>query len=108
MLIKLADSIKEPLCILFNRSLDTGVVPDDWKKANVTPIFKSGQRENTCNYRPVSLTSHISKVMESILKDSIARYLNEKNLLNSSQHGFTNGRSCLTNLLCFLSQWLTT
>lgn len=70
-------------------------------KANVTLIFKSGQRESSCNYRPVSLTSHISKIMESILKDSIAKYLNEKNLLNSSQHGFTNGRSCLTNLLCF-------
>ena len=77
-------------------------VPTDWKHANVTPIFKKGDKSDPGNYRPISLTSQICKVLESILRDNIVNHLNTHTLLLKSQHGFTKGKSCLTNLLSFL------
>ena len=64
--------------------------------------FKKGGGECPGNYRPVSLTSHVCKVLESILKDKIVEHLNRFNLINKTQHGFTRKRSCLTNLLEYL------
>ena len=77
-------------------------VPTDWKHANVTPIFKKGDKSDPGNYRPISLTSQICKVLESILRDNIVNHLSTHTLLLKSQHGFTKGKSCLTNLLSFL------
>ena len=64
-----------PLSIIFNKSLVEGVVPTDWKVANVTPIFKKGSKTDPGNYRPVSLTSVVCRVMESLLRDSIVSHL---------------------------------
>ena len=83
-------------------SLQLKQVPSDWKYANVTPIFKKGDKSDPGNYRPISLTSQICKVLESIIRDNIVNHLNKHTLLLQSQHGFTKGRSCLTNLLLFL------
>ena len=77
-------------------------MPSDWKKANVTPIFKKGSQTEAGNYRPVSLTSIPGKRLESIIKKQMVRHFEENNLLLSSQHGFLSGRSCLTNLLEYL------
>jgi len=77
-------------------------VPDDWKLANVTPIYKQGSRNSPENYRPVSFTCHFSKVMESIVRDVITQHLNKFDLIISTQHGFRCGLSCVTNLLAFL------
>ena len=85
------------------------MVPKDWKNANVTPIFKKGQRSLASNYRPVSLTSICSKVMESILRDSIIDHLEGNRLINDAQHGFRSGRSTQTNLIEFLdvtTKWM--
>jgi len=79
-------------------------VPHDWKMANVTPIFKQGSRNLPKNYRPISLNCHLSKVMESIVRDVITQHLTKFNLILSSQHGFRRGRSCVTNLLAFLDK----
>ena len=68
------------------------------------PLFKKGNRSEPCNYRPVSLTSVVCKVMERIVKDNIVEHLNEHNIIKGSQHGFTRGRSCLTNLLEFFEE----
>ena len=68
----------------------------------VTPLFKKGSRAKPENYRPVSLTSILGKMLESIVKDQIVKHLESNNLIHSSQHGFTKGRSCLTNLLEFM------
>jgi len=76
-------------------------VPEDWRKANVTPIFKKGKKEDPGNYRPVSLTSIPGKVMEQLIPDVIIKQVVEKNFIRSSQHGFTKGKSCLTNLIAF-------
>ena len=95
------------MSILLRKSLDEGVVPDDWKIANVSPIFKKGDKRKVSNYRPVSLTSQVLKVIETILRDAIVSHLEASNLIRDSQHGFRKGRSCLTNLLVFLDKLTT-
>jgi hypothetical protein len=99
---KIAPCICEPLATIFNCSMKEGVVPLDWRLANVSPLFKKGSRKDPGNYRPVSLTSYVGKLMESIIKDKIISHLNSFNLIKNSQHGFVAKRSCLSNLLEFL------
>ena len=64
-----------------------GVVPNDWREANITALFKKGSKSANQNYRLVSLTSVICKQMESIIKDEIIKPLNIFKLINESQHG---------------------
>jgi hypothetical protein len=84
---------------LFEKSYRNGVVPEIWKKANVTPIFKKGKRTDPANYRPVSLTSVLCKLMEKLVRSVIVNHLCENKLLSIHQHGFVNRKSCATNLL---------
>ena len=86
---------------VFNLSLKEGVVPDEWKETNIIPLFKKGSRNKSENYRPVSLTSAICKLLESLIKDHMVDFLVRHKLLNPSQHGFLKARSCLTNTLFF-------
>ena len=81
-----------------------GVVPNDWREANITALFKKGSKSASQNYRPVSLKSVICKQMESIINDEIIKHLDIFKLINGSQHGFTKGRSCLKNLLAFFEK----
>ena len=98
VLRELAEVIAEPLSIIYQRSLLTGEVPEDWRLANVTPIYKKGCREDPGNYRPVSLTSVPGKIMEQMVLREITRHVRDSRGIRPSQHGFTKGRSCLTNL----------
>ena len=98
----LANVVSIPLAVIYNKSIAEGVVPQEWKRANVTPLFKKGSRSEPGNYRPVSLTSYLGKILEAILKDSLIDHLSAHSLLNVSQHGFLSKKSCLTNLLEFL------
>ena len=91
----------EQLLRIFWKSVDSGEVPSLWRQANVTPIFKKGDRTLMSNHRPVSLTSVVGKLLESIMANSIREHLDKHKLINDSQHGFYKGRSCLTNLLSF-------
>ena len=100
-----ARTISVPLKIIFEKSLREGECPNDWRTANVTPIHKKGDRTDPSNYRPVSLTSQVCKVLEKIVRDKIVNHMKENNLFSNSQHGFREGRSCLTNLLETLEQW---
>jgi len=101
VLRELADVIAEPLSIIFERSWRTGEVPEDWRKANVTSVFKKGKKEDPGNYRLVSLTSIPGKVMEQLILEVIIKQVEEKKVIRSHQHGFTKGKSCLTNLIAF-------
>ena len=91
--------------MIYRESLRTGETPEDWRKANVTPIFKKGDRNDPTNYRPISMTSQVCRILESIVRDHMVEHLKENNLLNDGQHGFREGRSCLTNLLTTLEDW---
>jgi len=93
--------IVESLSIIFERSWRTGEVPEDWSKANVTPVFKKGKKEDPGNYRSVSLTSIPGKVMEQLILDVITKQVEEKKVIRSNQHGFTKGKSYFTNLIAF-------
>ncbi len=97
--------VSEQLTNIFNKSLELGEVPETWKQANVVPIYKNkGDRSLASNYRPISLTSTVGKLLESIIAKHIRKHLDRYGLINESQHGFTKGRSCLTNLLSFYSE----
>ena len=94
-----------PLAIIFSKSLAEGKIrlkKIDWKRANVVPIYKKGDRSEVGNYRPVGLTSLSCKVLELIINDKIVDFLDVNELIRDTQHGFRKGRSCLTNLLEFL------
>jgi len=99
VLRELADVIAEPLSIIFERSWKMGEVPEDWRKAIVIPVFKKSKKENPGNYRLVSITSVPGKVMEQLVLDVISKQVEEKKVISSSQHGFTKGKSYLTNLI---------
>ena len=77
--------------------MSTGEVPIEWGEANVTLLFKKGSKLIRSNYRPVSLTSVICKILES--RDHIIKYLKINEIITPSQHGFVQKRACMTNLL---------
>ena len=104
VLKRLALVISVPLSVISCESFVIGIVPKEWKLANVTAIFKKGLKNQVGNYRPVRLTSQVCKVMEMLVRDTITEHLKKYKLIKDSQFGFTKGRSCLSNLLKFLEE----
>ncbi|XP_059587158.1 cyclic GMP-AMP synthase isoform X1 [Alligator mississippiensis] len=104
VLKELVSIIAQPVAQIFENSWRSGVVPEDWKKANVVPIFKKGRKVDPANYRPISLTSILGKILEKFIKEAILNGLAGANILRDSQHRFVAGRSCLTNLISFYDQ----
>ncbi len=84
--------------------LRKGVVPKDWKKADIFPIYKNGSKEEPSNYRPVSLTSVVAKMCERIVKQRWSEYMEKREILTDRQFRFKKGRSCVMNLMCFYSR----
>ena len=87
------------LTLIYQASLNQGSVPEDWKKALVTPVFKKGDRSLAANYRPISLTCIICKQLEHIISTNIHEHLEKHGILHSVQHGFRKQRSCETQLI---------
>ena len=87
------------LTVIFQMSLDTGILPLDWKQANVAPIFKKGDCSKANNYRPVSLTCVACKLLEHIIHSHTMKYLDSHKILTTAQHGFRSGHSCETQLI---------
>ena len=86
-----ADILAEPLCKIINNSLSQKAVPTDWKRANVIPIHKKGKRDLIENYRPVSLLSTVSKVMERTIFKYLYNYFKDNFIISQFQSGFLPG-----------------
>ena len=84
---------------LFNLSYQCSALPNDWKCANVTPLFKKGNPSSVTNYRPISLTCTLCKIMESIIRDNLMEYCLLNNVINVNQHGFIRNKSTCSQLL---------
>ena len=104
LLKELASAISPVLTYIFNTSLKQGRIPDQWKEALVTPLFKKGSKNDAANYRPISITCICSKLMEHIMHSNIMSHLELHNILSNSQHGFRKNRSCETQLLITLQE----
>ena len=105
LLKEIVEQISTPLAKLFKLSLEEGLVPSEWKEANITPLFKKGSRNKPENYRPVSLTSVVCNLLETLI---MVEFIVKHQIINTSQHGFRKARSCLTNLLFFeeITKWV--
>ena len=99
ILKELSKELAKPLCVLFNKTLETGMLPKDWKTAEVKALFKKGNKNEAGNYRPVSLTCIICKVIESLVRDCVVSHFEDNDLYAECQHGFRGKRSCVTQLL---------
>ena len=99
-----ASVVALPLMLIIRRSLEVGVVPREWKRSRVVPIFKTGSKCSPLNYRPVSLTSCCCKVAERLLSEHIYDYLQQNNLLSTRQFGFRRGHSAEDQLLLTYSK----
>ena len=99
-----ASQLSKPLSILFNYSISTGQVPEIWKKALVTPIYKKGSKNDPKNYRPISLTSSVCRLLERIIHNLMLTHLQIHNIISPAQHGFLPRRSTQTQQIDFLNQ----
>ena len=106
MLRNTASAITSTLTKLFNQSLSTGEVPSEWKLSKITPVFK-GKVDPCCiaNYRPISLLSLPSKVLERIVRNRLLKYLLANNIPSSRQFGFRPGSSTQEALLFATNDW---
>ena len=93
------DELSHPLFLLWKASFNSGHIPDSLKTQYVTPVYKKGDKTEAANYRPISITSHIIKIFERVIRKSLVSHMENNNLLSSKQHGFRKKRSCLTQLI---------
>ena len=105
ILKKLSDTLAGPLCIIFNTSLRSGAVPTIWKEGIVTAIYKKGKKSLASNYRPITLTSVVCKIVEDFITNFITSHLIRNNRTDKGQHGFTIKKSTVTNLIEALNIW---
>ena len=94
-----ADHIAPILSLVYQRSLDSGELPQDWLSANISAAFKKGNRHLPENYRPISLTSIPCKILEHIICSHLHKHFDKYKILTNLNHGFRTGFSCETQLL---------
>jgi hypothetical protein len=99
ILISCKGHLAVPLNLMWTESFNSGTIPPSLKNQYITPIYKKGNRTDPANYRPVSITSHLIKIFERVLRNSLVSHLEDNGLLSGKQHGFRKKRSCLTQLI---------
>ena len=104
MLLLCDDSVVLPLKIIFQNILETSTYPDMWKLANITPIFKKGNKQLIKNYRPISLLPICGKMFEKIIFNNLYSYLETNNLITKNQSGFRPGDSTTNQLLYLVNE----
>ena len=102
---KILAVIVNPLCKVYNVSLNEGSLPADWKCAYITPVFKKGDPQKACQYRPISLTSVICKILERIVREKLLNYMIKNSIIPKEQHGFMPMKSTVTNLIECMNEW---
>ena len=98
--------ISLPLKIIFDNVLETGIFPDQWKEANVTPVHKKSDKQIVSNYRPISLLPVVAKIFERIIFKNLYNLLTFNNLITKNQSGFRPGDSCVNQLLSLVHEIL--
>ena len=93
------DTICKPLELVFKQALTTGVLPSEWKKDNIVPCYKKGDKQNVTNYRPVSLLPICRKLFEILIFNEMFSFFLANNLLAPNQSDFKPGGSCINQLL---------
>ncbi len=106
VLRELSDILAKPLTHIFETSIETGLVPSSWREANISAIHKKGDKKLPGNYRPVSLTSVVCKIMEKVIRTWILDHMTSNHLISNQQYGFLPKRSTTTQLLTAVDQWL--
>jgi len=107
ILIECSDELAPALMELYQRSFDTGEIPEILKLSKIVPLHKGNGRQHAKNYRPISLTSHLGKGMEKVFKNHLVRYLENHDLLNEHQHGFRSQRSTFSQLVRHVEEVLS-
>ena len=102
LLCELSAEVASALTFVFQMSLDTGQIPHDWRMAYIVPVYKRGDKFSAENYRPVSIASICSKVMEHILFFNIMQHLDKNSILMDVQHEFRKKHLCRTQLITII------
>ena len=97
--------ITNPLKLIFDASLKLKELPHDWVNANISAVYKKGKKSELCNYRPISLTSILCKIMEQFIRDYIIQHFLHSDLFSNNQFGFLKGRSTMLQLLHIVEEW---
>ena len=106
-ILKIAPDILCPsISYLVNKSLTSGIFPQQWKEAKISPIFKTGSKDDVNNYRPISILPTLSKIIEKWIQKHLMSFLNSHNVLHEKQSGFREGHSTEFALILMIDSWL--
>ena len=101
--LKMTSHISSPIIAhIINLTIDTGIIPEGWKEATITPLYKDGDKNSAANYRPISILPAVSKIMERVIHQQVHFHLNQHNLLSEAQFGFRKNHSTCTCILKLL------
>ncbi|KAK3100218.1 hypothetical protein FSP39_016457 [Pinctada imbricata] len=105
ILKELKEELAKPLAMIFRKSHEDKDIPEEWKTARSSAIFEKGSKSIAGNYRPVSLTSIVGKVMEKLVRNHLLEHFITNSLFTNKQYGFIGGRSTSLQLLRVLDEW---
>ena len=103
--LRYCPNLAAPLTVLFNKSMQTGVQPQDWRDGNITPLHKKGPRSEKSNYRAVTLTSQVVKLLEGMIEYYMRLIFKWNKTISCHQHGFQAKCSCVSQLLECMNDW---